>query len=145
MRCAAGTGRFASLRIARIGLITPALTVAIQNAVERRDIGTATATLGFVRSLGGLIGVVIFQAIYAAVMESRLAAAGVSPADARSVTEQDGGSSNVPSAVIEAVQSSGADSFSAVILVATVFAVAGCVLVAFIRDFTLGGEGSSRD
>lgn len=51
-----------------IGLAMPNLTLAIQNSVERHEMGVATSTLGFFRSLGGAIGV----ALSGAIMTSRL-------------------------------------------------------------------------
>lgn len=46
-----------------IGLAMPNLTLAIQNAVDRSELGVATSTLGFFRSLGGAIGVALAGAI----------------------------------------------------------------------------------
>ena len=46
------------------GLVSQVLTVAIQNAVDRRDLGIATAAANLFRSLGGAIGVAIFGALY---------------------------------------------------------------------------------
>ena len=40
-----------------LGLVMPNLTVAIQNSVERGDLGVATSVSGFIRSLGGAVGV----------------------------------------------------------------------------------------
>src|SRR5271156_4589706 len=39
-----------------IGLVMPNLTTAIQNAVPRQDLGAATASAAFFRSLGGALG-----------------------------------------------------------------------------------------
>jgi EmrB/QacA subfamily drug resistance transporter len=47
------------------GLVSQVLTVALQNAVERRDLGIATASANLVRSLGGAVGVAVFGAIFA--------------------------------------------------------------------------------
>jgi MFS family permease len=51
-----------------LGLVMPNLTVAIQNAVPRSDLGVATASLSFFRSLGGALG----AAISGAILTSRL-------------------------------------------------------------------------
>lgn len=45
------------------GLVMPNLVVAIQNAVDRREIGTATATSTFFRQLGGMFGVAMSGAV----------------------------------------------------------------------------------
>jgi predicted MFS family arabinose efflux permease len=46
------------------GLVSQVLTVAIQNAVDRRDLGIATASANLFRSLGGAIGAAAFGAIF---------------------------------------------------------------------------------
>ncbi len=48
-----------------IGFVMPNLTTAIQNAVERRELGGATATAAFFRSLGGSLGVALSGAVLA--------------------------------------------------------------------------------
>lgn len=42
------------------------LIVAVQNSVERRELGTATATTSFFRGLGGAIGAALPGAVFAA-------------------------------------------------------------------------------
>jgi MFS family permease len=39
--------------------------VAVQNAVDRRVLGTATATTGFFRALGGAVGAAVLGAVFA--------------------------------------------------------------------------------
>jgi len=46
-----------------LGLVMPNLTVAIQNAVERKDLGVATSSSAFIRSLGGALGVTVAGAV----------------------------------------------------------------------------------
>jgi MFS family permease len=48
-----------------IGFVMPNLTTAIQNAVERNELGGATATAAFFRSLGGALGVALSGAVLA--------------------------------------------------------------------------------
>jgi MFS family permease len=48
------------------GLVTQVLIVAVQNAVERRALGTATAVTSFFRALGGAIGAAVLGAVFAA-------------------------------------------------------------------------------
>jgi EmrB/QacA subfamily drug resistance transporter len=45
------------------GLVGPVMMVAVQNAVQGRDLGTATASISFFRSLGGSFGVALFSAV----------------------------------------------------------------------------------
>jgi EmrB/QacA subfamily drug resistance transporter len=46
-----------------IGMIIQVMVLAVQNSVEHRDLGTATATESFIRSMGGAFGVAVFGAI----------------------------------------------------------------------------------
>jgi EmrB/QacA subfamily drug resistance transporter len=47
------------------GMVTQVLVTAIQNTVERRELGVATATAGFFRALGGAVGAAILGAVFA--------------------------------------------------------------------------------
>lgn len=46
------------------GLINPIMVLAAQNAVGPRDIGVASSTVAFCRSVGGAFGVAIFGSIF---------------------------------------------------------------------------------
>ncbi|MBB2200519.1 MFS transporter [Gluconacetobacter tumulisoli] len=59
-----------------LGLVTPNMTIAVQNALPVAHRGVGTATLAFFRSLGGLVGVAGAGLIFAGTMP----AAGVGPA-----------------------------------------------------------------
>ncbi|SON57239.1 Multidrug-efflux transporter 3 [Hartmannibacter diazotrophicus] len=48
---------------AGVGTLFPVATIGVQNAVEQRDIGVATGTLSFMRSLGSVIGVAALGAV----------------------------------------------------------------------------------
>jgi EmrB/QacA subfamily drug resistance transporter len=48
------------------GLVTQVLIVAVQNAVDRREMGTATAATSFFRALGGSVGAAVLGAVFAA-------------------------------------------------------------------------------
>jgi MFS family permease len=52
------------------GMVSQVLTLAIQNAVDRRDIGIATASANLFRSLGGSVGVALFGAVFASRLPS---------------------------------------------------------------------------
>ncbi len=51
-----------------MGQMGPSLTIIVQNAVEYRELGVATAGLSFIRTLGGVVG----SAVIGAVFQNRL-------------------------------------------------------------------------
>jgi hypothetical protein len=116
-----------------VGLCMPVLVLAVQNAVEHRDLGTATSALTFFRSMGGALGVAVLGALFNARLERVLDAIpdGVlgnisharlksSPATIRAL----------PAAVRADVVSAYADAISIVFMVAApVCVVAGCVVL----------------
>ena len=59
-----------------VGMSMPVMLVAVQNAAEPRDIGVATATVAFFRSLGGSFGAAILWSAFLAALAHKLAAAG---------------------------------------------------------------------
>jgi EmrB/QacA subfamily drug resistance transporter len=48
------------------GMATQVLIVAVQNSVDRRELGVATAATGFFRALGGAVGAATLGAVFAA-------------------------------------------------------------------------------
>jgi EmrB/QacA subfamily drug resistance transporter len=54
------------------GMITQVLVTAIQNTVEQRQLGTATGTANFFRSLGGAVGSAVFGTVFATRLASEL-------------------------------------------------------------------------
>ena len=62
-----------------MGLSIPAFLIAVQNDVPREQLGTATATVQFSRSIGGTLGVSVMGAIMSAQLSSALRGAGREP------------------------------------------------------------------
>jgi MFS family permease len=56
-----------------IGLVMQVLVLVVQNDAPRRDIGVATSTATFFRSMGGSLGIALFGAIFASRLASELA------------------------------------------------------------------------
>jgi EmrB/QacA subfamily drug resistance transporter len=62
-----------------MGFSVPSLTIAVQTAVARRHLGTATSTLQFARSIGGAVGVSVMGTLLGLHLTRALQAAGVDP------------------------------------------------------------------
>jgi EmrB/QacA subfamily drug resistance transporter len=137
-------GAFMLVLGAGLGMVMQVLVLAVQNAVDHRDLGVATSAATFFRSMGGALGVAVFGAIFsnrvAHYIPDRLAAAGVDPGAG-------GGSGDLlgtpdaihalPGPVRDAVLGGFADSLSVLFLVAVPIAVLGFVVVLFLPELAL--------
>ena len=63
-----------------MGLSIPAFMIAVQSSVQRKVMGTATATLQFSRSIGGTLGVSVMGVILSTSLAANLRAAGAEAA-----------------------------------------------------------------
>jgi Na+/melibiose symporter-like transporter len=63
-----------------MGLSIPAFLIAVQSTVARRVLGTATSTLQFSRSIGGVLGVSVMGLALSVNLAANLRAAGLDPA-----------------------------------------------------------------
>src|SRR5262245_17928065 len=84
-RIGAGTSQLSlvvslSLMGVGMGLSIPAFLIAVQSTVERRFLGTATSTVQFSRSIGGVLGVSVMGVVLSMRLTANLLAAGIDPA-----------------------------------------------------------------
>ena len=70
---------FVSLMGIGMGFSIPSLLIAVQTTVTRRQLGAATSTLQFSRSIGGTLGVSVMGAALSARLASNLSASGLDP------------------------------------------------------------------
>jgi EmrB/QacA subfamily drug resistance transporter len=124
-----------------IGSVIQVLVIAIQNAVDYRDLGTATSGVTFFRSIGGSFGVAVFGAIFANVLVGNLnrslggvplppgvsGTGGVSPA----------GLAQLPPAVRHGFIDAYASSLQTVFLVAVPVAVVAFLITWLLPELTL--------
>ncbi|MET9400682.1 MDR family MFS transporter [Kitasatospora sp. NPDC002965] len=120
------------------GMVTQVLIVAVQNSVEMRQLGVATAAANFFRSLGGAMGVTVFGAILNSQLRDllpkkvpaealeRLGTDGVltAPAKVRAL----------PEPVRDGVSDALAQSLHVVYLVGMVVSLIGAVVVLFLQE-----------
>ncbi len=102
-----------------VGLVTQVLVMAVQNAVEYRNLGAATSGVIFFRSIGGAFGTAIFGAIFSNQLAAHLAslAASLPPGVNLSATESVAAIHHLPTTVRVEVVHAYAQSLSTVFLV----------------------------
>lgn len=117
-----------------VGLVTQVLVMAVQNAVDYRNLGAATSGVIFFRSIGGAFGTAIFGAIFSNQLASHLAslAASLPPGVNLSATESVAAIHHLPTTVRVEVVHAYAQSLSTVFLVTVPI-----VAVAFMLSWLL--------
>jgi EmrB/QacA subfamily drug resistance transporter len=126
-----------------IGQVMPVLTLAVQNAVNRKDLGTATSSVTFFRSIGSSLGAAIFGAVLTNrlahhISESLPGSAGAAAAHGLkgSVTSLQ----HLPPQVLHTVLDAFARSFHDVFLFGIPFAVLAFIVSLFLREAPLRGS-----
>jgi len=121
-----------------LGLVMQVLVIAVQNAVDYQDLGTATSGATFFRSIGGSFGTAVFGAIFAGVITGNLAGQHI-PAGAGS------GGASVSPAQLDALPAAAragyiaayADSLQTVFLVAVPIGVVAFLLTLLLPEIRL--------
>ena len=120
-----------------VGMSMQNLVLAVQNAVPLKDIGAASSTIAFFRSLGGTVGVSVLGAVLARRVEDSitrdLTAAGI-PVGAG------GGNLNLnvlPDAVQHIVRNAYGDATGHIFLISSAIAVIGVVAALLLKPITL--------
>ncbi|WP_229022982.1 MDR family MFS transporter [Actinomarinicola tropica] len=127
---------------AGLGMVMQVLVLAVQNAVEHRDLGTATSAATFFRSMGGALGVAVFGALLSnrlgRYIPERLAAAGVEDrAGGGDLLGTPDAIAALPGPVRDAVLGGFADSLSDIYTIAIPIALVGFVVVLFLPELPL--------
>lgn len=119
-----------------LGMVMQVLVLAVQNAVDYKDLGVATSGATLFRSIGGSVGVSIFGAIFAGGL-------------VRGLADHFGGDASLPAATdtvainaLSAVERSHylqafTDALHPVFMWATIIAAAGFILTWFLKEIPL--------
>lgn len=137
------TGVYIAVLGAGMGFLMQTTLLIAQNSVEQKDMGVASSTATFVRSIGGSFGVSLFGAVFNAALQDGLSERF---GGQTAVRIAEGGARMDPAAlaamppqtragILEAM----ASSISSVFWWAILFAVAVPVLAAFIKEIPLRG------
>jgi EmrB/QacA subfamily drug resistance transporter len=142
-----------------LGLCMQSLILAVQNAVDRRDLGAGTSAATFFRSLGGSFGVAILGAVLnnrltAGLAERVPAAIAQLPPQQQAQAAAGGGNISIneparilalPAPLREAIQESFVGALHTVFLVAGLVAVLAIVVTLALPDRELRGAGPVVD
>lgn len=142
-----------------MGMFMQPLVLAMQNIVAIDDLGAATSTNNFSRSLGGAVGTALLGAVMNArvndELEANLPAAvarldpeqarGVGEADLSSVMESPTVVRHLPEPVRETVQLAFTDGLDQVFTVAAAIAAVSIAMTLFLPDLELRGSMPSED
>lgn len=115
-----------------MGLSVPSLLIAVQSTVEKRDLGTATSTLQFSRSMGGTLGVSVMGVVLTWRLANALAAAGIDPNTVPMDSLIGGEGAEIPAALMGSIRGALAVSIESVFFLAFIAAALGLVTVAFV-------------
>ncbi|SNS65391.1 drug resistance transporter, EmrB/QacA subfamily [Asanoa hainanensis] len=123
-----------------VGMTMQNLVLAVQNTVHLRDIGAASSSVAFFRSLGGTIGVSVLGAVLAHRVTDQithdLSAAGV-PAGGSSSGTSALNLNALPDTVQHIVRAAYGDATGHIFLISAAIAVVGVVAALLLRPVTL--------
>lgn len=134
---------------AGLGCVMQVLVIAVQNAVQHRDLGVATSSATFLRSIGASFGVAIFGAIFSNQLASNLVKhvpagalrGGLSPT---SLQGNPAVLQHLPPAVHTGLVTAVSDSLHVVFLTAVPVLVVAFLLTLFLREIPLRTKSHSQ-
>jgi EmrB/QacA subfamily drug resistance transporter len=125
---------------AGVGMSMQNLVLSVQNTVSLRDIGAASSTVAFFRSLGGTIGVSVLGAVLARrvgdTITSDLANAGI-PAGSGSSSTSSLNLAELPDTVQHIVRAAYGDATGHIFLISAAIAVVGVIAAVLLRPTAL--------
>ncbi len=133
-----------------LGLVLQVLVIAVQNSADYADLGTATSSVTFFRTIGGAFGVAIFGSVFSNRLAANLASAlhgavlppGFSPAAAQANPAV---LRRLPPALRAAIQHAYTLSLHTVFLGAVPVAAVAFVLAWFLREVPLRATAGASD
>lgn len=126
-----------------LGMVMQVLVLAVQNAADFKDLGVATSSVNFFRSLGGSFGVSIFGVLFATLLDDKLAAllppgalssAGLSPEALTGTPEQ---IQALPPDILLPVTQAMADSITAIFLCTVPLLAIGVAIAIVVPELPL--------
>jgi EmrB/QacA subfamily drug resistance transporter len=155
------SGVFTAILGLGLGMLMQNLVLAVQNTVSASDIGTASASVAFFRSVGGAIGVSVLGAIMSNRVKE-LATQGLADAGIRAGSGASGASldlADMPAPIRDIMRAAYGDATAEIFLIAGAIAVVALIAVLLIKEQPLrrtvdirpdaaapaSADGSARD
>jgi hypothetical protein len=120
-----------------MGLTVQTFVVALQNAVDHADLGVATATNQFCRSIGGTLAVAAYGTLLVTRLATELAHRAVGGVDPERLLRSPEAARSLPPAVVEGVRSALAESLQWVFLGTLPLAAAAVAISLLLREVPL--------
>ena len=130
-----------------LGLVMQVLVIAVQNAVDYRNLGVATSGATFFRSIGGSFGTAIFGAIFSNLLASHIAslAASLPPGFNASNAENTTAIQHLPSTIRVEFIHAYAQSLQTVFLIAAPIAAIAFMLTLLLPEVRLRTTAQASD
>jgi len=129
-----------------LGQVMPVMTLAVQNAVERRDLGTATSSVVFFRTIGSTLGAAIFGTILSNRLVSHLSQSlpsSVAAHAGKGLQSSAASLQTLQPTVRHTVLVAFTQSFRDVFVIAIPFVIAAFITALFLKESPL--RGSARE
>jgi MFS family permease len=129
-------GVFTAILGLGLGMLLQNLVLAVQNTVSASNIGTASASVAFFRSVGGAIGVSVLGAIMSNRVKE-LAAQGLADAGIKAGAGSSGASldlADMPAPIRDIMRAAYGDATAEIFLISAVIAVVALIAVLLIKE-----------
>ncbi|CAH0285723.1 Multidrug resistance protein 3 [Arthrobacter sp. Bi26] len=130
------TGIYTAILGVGLGLLMQNLVLAVQNTVQAKDIGTASASVAFFRSVGGAIGVSVLGAVLGNRVKE-LAVEGLASAGIQVPAGSTGASmdlKDMPAPIRDIMRAAYGDAIAEVFLISAIIGLVALVAILFIKE-----------
>ena len=130
------TGIYTAILGVGLGLLMQNLVLAVQNTVQAKDIGTASASVAFFRSVGGAIGVSVLGAVLGnrvkELVVEGLASAGIQVPAGSTGASMD--LKDMPAPIRDIMRAAYGDAIAEVFLISAIIGLVALVAILFIKE-----------
>src|SRR6478736_3648848 len=130
------TGLYTGIFGIGLGMLMQNLVLAVQNTVQAKDIGSASASVAFFRSVGGAIGVSVLGAVMANHVKD-LATDGLAAAGIKVPAGSTGASmdlKDMPAPIRDIMRAAYGDAIAEVFLISAIIGLVALVAILFIKE-----------